>query len=254
MTTRPRIYRQKGDGRAHGKDAAGGRGCPLHGRQALHLHLGLGKPGLHRLPPADLVPARAQDADRLRRGHRVPRRRLRAVRHRGGRRDRGHPVRRLDGGPARAADAVCAQEAEGLRPQRADRGPPGARPARPAGRGPHHRRPQQGQLLQCAARGGRHRRAHLRGVLLRHLSRERRRSSATSASSCITCAPGGTCWSSPRPAASSIRSSSTRSRNSCTTRPAGRRPMAASPKRRSRVWNSTIRSRCRCRRRKPGRC
>ena len=81
-----------------------------------------------------------------------------------------------------------------------------------------------------------------------------RRSWATSTSSCITCAPGGTCWSSPRPAASSIRSSSTKSRNSFTILPAGRRPTEASPKRRSSVWNSTIRSRCRCRRIRPGRC
>ena len=63
---------------------------------------------------------------------------------------------------------------------------------------------------------------------LRHLSRTARKSCPTSTSSCIICAPGGTCWNTPRPAASSIRSSSPRSRNSCTIRPAGRRRMAAS--------------------------
>ena len=88
------------------------------------------------------------------------RRRLRAVRRRRGRRDRGHSVRRLDGRPAGAADAVCAQEAEGLRPQRADR-----RPSRADGQrvllveDMTTRRPQQGQFLQGAARGRRHGRA-----------------------------------------------------------------------------------------------
>ncbi len=57
---------------------------------------------------------------------------------------------------------------------------------------------------------------------------ERENPRPTSTSSCTICAPGGTCWNSPRPAASSIRSSSTRSRSSCTIRPAGRRRMAAS--------------------------
>src|SRR5262249_35441926 len=52
--------------------------------------------------------------------------------------------------------------------------------------------------------------------------------SAISASSCTISPPGGTCWSSPRPPASSTRSSSRRSRNSCTIRPAGRRRTAAS--------------------------
>jgi orotate phosphoribosyltransferase len=52
-------------------------------------------------------------------------------------------------------------------------GSSGAGPARAAGRGPDHRRPQQGQFLQRAARGRRHRRAYLRDLLLRHLSRER---------------------------------------------------------------------------------
>ena len=46
-------------------------------------------------------------------------------------------------------------------------------PARAAGRGPDHRRRQQGQFLQRAARGRRHGRAHLRHLLLRHLSGER---------------------------------------------------------------------------------
>ena len=59
---------------------------------------------------------------------------------------------------------------------------------------------------------GADRRAHLRHVLSTASIPRARRSSPTSASSCITCAPGGTCWSSPRPAASSIRSSSIRDR------------------------------------------
>ena len=83
---------------------------------------GLGEPGLHRLPPADLVSPGAADADRFRRLDGDARRRLRAVRRRRRRRDRGHSVRRLDGRPARPAHAICAQEAEGLRPQRPDRG------------------------------------------------------------------------------------------------------------------------------------
>ena len=47
-----------------------------------------------------------------------------------------------------------------------------------------------------------------------------RRSSPTSTSRCTICAPGGTCWNTPRPAASSIRSSFRRSKNSCND-PAG---------------------------------
>ena len=47
------------------------------------------------------------------------------------------------------------KKAEGLRPQRPDRGPSGRGPARAAGRGHDHRRRQQGQLLQRAARGRR---------------------------------------------------------------------------------------------------
>ena len=60
---------------------------------------------------------------------------------------------------------------KGFRPQRADRRPSGARRARAPGRGHDHRRPQQGQFLQRAARGWRHHRALLRSVFLRHLSR-----------------------------------------------------------------------------------
>ena len=51
---------KKDDRRADREDAARGRGGPLHDGQAVHLHLGLGEPGLHRLPAADLVPARAR--------------------------------------------------------------------------------------------------------------------------------------------------------------------------------------------------
>ena len=47
-----------------------------------------------------------------------------------------------------SADAIRAQEAEGLRPRRADRGAVDPGPARAAGRGPRHRRPQQGQFRQ----------------------------------------------------------------------------------------------------------
>ena len=43
---------------------------------------------------------------------------------------------------------------------------------------------------------------------------------------CMRSRPGGTCWRSPRRAASSTPPSSPKSRNSCMTRPAGRRRMA----------------------------
>ena len=44
------------------------------------------------------------------------------LRRRRGRRDRRHPLRRLDRRAAGAADALCPQEAQGLRPRRPDRG------------------------------------------------------------------------------------------------------------------------------------
>ena len=40
---RHRLSRQEGDGRAHGENAARGRGGPLHDGQAVHLHLRAGR-------------------------------------------------------------------------------------------------------------------------------------------------------------------------------------------------------------------
>ena len=139
--------------------------------QAVHLHLGLGEPGLYRLPAADLVSARAPHVDRFRRGHRHARGRFRAVRCDRGRRDRRHSVRGLDGRPPRFADALCAQEAQGVRTQCPDRRPSGRGAARAPGRGFDHRRPQQGQFLQGAARGRGQGRARAGVLLLRHLPR-----------------------------------------------------------------------------------
>ena len=47
-----RLSQQRGDGGTDGEDAARGRRRPLHDRQAVHLHVGLGEPGLYRLPAA----------------------------------------------------------------------------------------------------------------------------------------------------------------------------------------------------------
>ena len=118
------------------------------------------------------------DDDGFRGRHHRPRHRPRQDRRGGGRRDRRHSLRRLGGRPAQSADAICAQEAEGLRPRRADRRPADPRPARAAGRGPRHRRPQQGEFRQGDPRRRRQVRALLRDFLLRHLSRKARKSSA----------------------------------------------------------------------------
>src|SRR5262245_29049088 len=90
---RHRLSRQEGDGRTHGQNAARGRRGALHGGPAVHFHLRLGKPGLYRLPSADLVSARAHDAGRLRHRHHHARGRVRAVRRGRRRRDRRHSVR-----------------------------------------------------------------------------------------------------------------------------------------------------------------
>ena len=76
---------------------------------AVHLHLGLEVAGLYRLPPHHLLPPRARQDLRARRREDQPPCRLRDDRGGGRRRDRGHPVRRLDRRPDGRADGLCAQ-------------------------------------------------------------------------------------------------------------------------------------------------
>ena len=163
-----------------------------------------------------------------------PPRRLRDDRGGGGRRDRRHPVRRLDRRPDGGADGLCAQEAQGLRPQRADRGRRAGGQAHAAGRGPDHRRPVEDPLRAGAARRRRDRQPRLRRVLLRRVPRRVRDAGAHGHRSCTICALGGTCWRPARTGRISPRPRWPRCGGSWRTRSAGRPRMAAlhRPKRR----------------------
>ena len=141
-------------------------------RQAVHLHLRLGEPGLHRLPQAHLLPAHPHAAGRLRR-----RRRSRAT--------SGFEQFDVVAGGETAGIPYAAWIADrlGLPMQYVRKKPKGfgrnaqiegdiARGrAHAAGRGPHHRRALEDQFLQGAARRGRDRRPRVRQLLLRHLPR-----------------------------------------------------------------------------------